>query len=259
MTAAGPDRTRLDDTVAIVTGAAGGLGRAITARLVAGGARVLATDRAGSGVTALPDVHGAVVAAVEVDLTADDAPEKILDAAREAFGAVHVLVNNAGINLLASLRRTDDDHFDTTMAINVRALFRLTRSTVEVMRAQGSDERHAIVNIASVNGMGAYSGAHAYAVSKAGVIGFTRSSARELGRHGIRVNAVAPGLIRTPMTHHPDGTPHDWVGDQVAGIPLQRMGEPSDVADVVAFLASRAAAYVSAQGLTVDGGGLPEM
>lgn len=250
------DATRLGDAVAVVTGAAGGLGRAITAGLVSRGARVLAVDRATSSVA---ELSSEAVTPAQVDLTAADAPDTVVEAAVAAFGGLHVLVNNAGINLLASLRGTTDEHFDTTIDINLRAVFRLTRAAVAQMRAQGRDPRHAIVNIASVNGLGAYSGAHAYAASKAGVVGFTRSTARELGRHGIRVNAVAPGLIRTPMTHHPDGTPHDWVGDQVAGIPLGRIGEPADIAEVVAFLASPAAAYVSAQVLKVDGGGLPEM
>ncbi|MEE8601449.1 SDR family NAD(P)-dependent oxidoreductase [Euzebya tangerina] len=252
----------LEGTTAVVTGAAGGLGAAITGELLAQGARVLMVDRPGSGIdtsTAAEGTH-----ALATDLTDDGAPAAVVTAAQEAFGALHILVNNAGVIRMASLRRTNDDNFDTTLAVNLRAAFRLTRAAVDVMRHQidqapDTRDRHAIVNIASVNGMGAYSGAHAYAASKAGIIGLTRSTARELGPHGIRVNAVAPGLIRTPMTHEPDGSPQPWVGEQVQGIPLRRVGEPADVARVVAFLASQNAAYVSAQVLKVDGGGLPEM
>lgn len=249
----------LTDSVVVVTGAAGGLGRAITTELLGAGAQVVMVDRPDSGVRDHADAYGAPAVAVGVDLTEDDAAAQVVTAATTSFGALHVLVNNAGIIRMAPLLKTDDDNFDATLDVNLRAPFRLTRAAVDVMRAQGHDVRHAIVNMASVNGMGAYSGAHAYSASKAGLIGLTRSTARELGPFGIRVNAVAPGLIRTAMTHEPDGSPQSWVGAQVQGIPLRRIGEPADVAKVVAFLASPAAAYVSAQVLKVDGGGLPEM
>lgn len=251
--------SQFSDTVVVVTGAAGGLGRAISQTFAAGGAQVVMVDHPRSDVMAVAADLGSDVIGVDVDLTTDDAPAEVIVAATKAFGAVHVLVNNAGVNRMASLLKTSDADFDTVLDINLRALFRLTRATVDAMRPQGHDPRHAIVNVASVNGLGAYSGAHAYSASKAGVIGFTRSSARELGRYGIRVNAVAPGLIRTAMTHNPDGSAQDWVGDQVQGIPLRRIGEPDDVARVVAFLASPAAGYISAQVIKIDGGGLPEM
>lgn len=249
----------LADTVAVVTGAAGGMGRAIAAELLDQGARVLLVDHPASAVMDLDLGPADRAVPLAVDLTGADAPTGVIAAARDAFGAVHVLVNNAGINRLSSLLKATDEDFDAVIAVNLRAAFRLMRATVGAMRDQGRDPRHAILNVASVTGMGAYGGAHGYSASKAGLIGLTRSTARELGPFGIRVNAVAPGLIRTPMTHGSDGLPADWVQTQVDGIPLGRVGEPEDVARVIAFLVSPAAAYVSAQVVVVDGGGLPEI
>lgn len=249
----------LPDTVAVVTGAAGGIGRAITAELLDEGAAVVLVDHPASAVLEVAEGLGDRATGLEVDLTTETAPQDIVSAVQGAFGAPHVLINNAGIYKIAALSKTTDADFDAVLDVNLRALFRLTRAAVDVMRRQGRDPRHSIVNIASVNGLGAYSGAHPYSASKAGVIGLTRGMARELGPHGIRVNAVAPGLIRTPMTHGKGGAAFGWVETAVQGIPMRRVGEPEDVARVVAFLASPAAAYVSAQVLKVDGGGLPEV
>lgn len=246
----------LSGHVVVVTGAAGGIGRATVAEVRHHRGRVVAVDHPATDLASVADDDDVV--AVPVDLTTEDAPDRVVAAAADAFRGATALVNNAGINRTASLLKTSDEDFDAVLDVNLRAAFRLTRAVVGDWQRRGRDDRRAIVNIASVNGLRAFGGAHGYAASKAGLVGLTRSTSRELGPHGVRVNAVAPGLVRTPMTHDDDGLPGDWVAERVAGVPLRRIGEPEDIARVIAFLLSPLAGYLTGQVLFVDGGGLPE-
>lgn len=248
----------LNGHVLLVTGADGGIGRAVMTEALDRGARVVMIDHPGSEVMDTAARHGDDVVGVAVDLTCSDAPEVVLEATARSFGPATVLVNNAGIKRSASLVNTSDEDFDAVLDVNLRAAFRLSRAVVDDWRGRDRDERRAIVNVVSVNGLHSFSGAHGYAASKAGLVGLTRSMARELGPHGIRVNAVAPGMIRTPMTHGPDGLPADWMDQALEGVPLRRVGEPHDIARVIAFLASSLAGYVTGQVVVADGGGLPE-
>jgi 3-oxoacyl-[acyl-carrier protein] reductase len=245
--------------VVLVTGAAGGLGRAISLAFASAGARVAITDLDAGG---LSDTATAVAAVNEVwsaaaDISAPTTPDDLVARVVADLGDLHVVVNNAGILRNGALHRMDDATFDAVIDVNLRATFRMMRAAARHLRDRGADGRRAIVNIASVNGLRGFSGSANYAASKAGVVGLTRAAARELGPSGVRVNAVAPGLIRTPMTG-PEGIRPGWTEQVAAGIPLGRIGEPEEVAEAVTFLASGAASYVSGQILVVDGGGLPE-
>jgi 3alpha(or 20beta)-hydroxysteroid dehydrogenase len=237
--------------VAVVTGAAGGIGAAISRRLTAGGARVLAVDL--EGPTELPE--GAVPHAADVSVAAD--VQAFLQRAVDELGGLHVLCNNAGIEgAVTSLADYPDDVFDQVLAVNVRGPFLGMKHAVPHMTAAGGG---AIVNTASVAGLRGAPRIHAYAASKHALVGLTRSAAAELAPLNIRVNAVCPSPVETRMMRSleqgidPDNPAvvHDFLAAQ---IPLGRYGEPDDIADVVAFLASDAARFVTGVALPVDGG-----
>lgn len=206
----------LNGHVLLVTGADGGIGRAVMSEALDHGARVVMIDHPSSEVMDTAARHGDDVVGVAVDLTCSDAPEVVLEATAGSVGPATVLVNNAGIKRSASLVNTSDEDFDAVLDVNLRAAFRLSRAVVDDWRGRDRDERRAIVN------------------------------------------AVAPGMIRTPMTHGPDGLPADWMDQALEGVPLRRVGEPHDIARVIAFLASSLAGYVTGQVVVADGGGLPE-
>jgi len=239
---------RLSGRIAIVTGAGGGIGRAAVARLAADGAAVVASD------LDPPDVEGAAIA-LAADVTEPSAWEEMVTAARD-LGGIDVLVNNAGIEgAVAPLADYPLADFDRVMAVNVRGPFLGTAAVVPAMRERG---RGSIVNLASVAGLRGSSLISAYAISKHAVIGLTRSAARELAADGIRVNAVCPAPIETRMMRSLEQSlaPGAEAGLQESirrSIPLGRYGEPHEVAEVVAFLASDDAAFLSGVALPVDG------
>ena len=236
--------------VALVTGASRGIGRAIALALGAKGFRVVGTATTPVGAAAI----GAALAAfpgsrgIVLDVTDGAAVNAAVDAVVRDFGALHVLVNNAGITRdMLSMRMKDDD-WDAVVATNLTAVFRASRAAIRPMMKQRYGR---IVNITSVVGASGNPGQANYAAAKAGVAGMTRSLARELGSRGITVNCVAPGFIETDMTH---GLADAQKSTLLAQIPLGRLGQAAEVAHAVAFLASGEAGYITGTELHVNGG-----
>ncbi len=236
--------------VALVTGASRGIGRAIALALAGKGLRVVGTattasgaDGIGEALASFPGCRGIVL-----DVTDGEAVIAAVDAVVKEHGALHVLVNNAGITRdMLSMRMKDDD-WHAVLATNLTAVFRACRAAIRPMMKQRYGR---IVSITSVVGASGNPGQANYAAAKAGVAGMTRSLARELGSRGITVNCVAPGFIETDMTR---GLPEAQSAALLAQIPLGRLGQAAEVAHAVAFLASAEAAYITGTELHVNGG-----
>jgi 3-oxoacyl-[acyl-carrier protein] reductase len=241
----------LDGQCAIVTGASRGIGRAIALELARAGARlVLAARNVESLEAVAEEVRGlggqAVVA--PVDLAVAEQAEQLIKQAQQHFQSVDILVNNAGVTRDSLLLRMKDQDWDDVLNLNLRTAFITTRAASKIMLRQ---KRGAIVNITSVIGVMGNAGQSNYAASKAGLIGFTKSIARELATRAIRVNAVAPGYIETDMTRD---LPEQVKAQILNQIPLQRLGQSQDVADMVRFLVGPKAGYITGQVFHVDGG-----
>jgi 3-oxoacyl-[acyl-carrier protein] reductase len=239
----------LEGQVAIVTGGSRGIGRAIAGALAAGGARVAVVardgDRAAEAAASLP---GSGHQGMAGDVAEPAAAVEVVQAVSSALGDVSILVNNAGITRDNILIRLKDEDWDEVMRVNLKGAFNMTRA---VSRGMMKRRDGVILNVTSVVGIMGNAGQANYAASKAGLIGFTKSVARELASRNIRCNAIAPGFIRTDMTAA--------LGEQVVAglaekIPLGRLGEPADVAGVARFLAGPWARYITGQVLAVDGG-----
>jgi 3-oxoacyl-[acyl-carrier protein] reductase len=245
---------RVDGKVAIVTGAgkAGkGIGQACAMALAGAGARVVVASRTEASARSVADeilAAGAEALALGVDVSAADQVDALVAATLERFGCVDILVNNAGITRDGLILRMTEDAWDSVLDTNLKGAWLCTKAVARPMMKQRSG---AIVNMTSIMGIAGNAGQANYAASKAGLIGLTKSAARELAPRGIRVNAVAPGWIETAMTAE---LGDDFKEQMLPRIPLARLGEPEDVANAVLFLCSNAAAYITGQTLTVDGG-----
>jgi NAD(P)-dependent dehydrogenase (short-subunit alcohol dehydrogenase family) len=240
-----------DAKVALVTGAGSGIGRATAQLLATEGVSVLATDRNAEGLAqaAASCVHQDRLRTLVQDVAADDAPKQAVALALQAFGRLDWLVNNAGIGGARAVHETEDADLDRFLAINVRSVFRFAREAVRVMQPGGS-----IVNLASVFGMIGCPGSSAYAAAKAAVIGLTHQMAADYGPRGIRVNAVAPGLIETAMTRERIAGSARYKVLMRDTTPFPRHGQPEDIANAIHFLCSERAGFINGHVLVVDGG-----
>jgi NAD(P)-dependent dehydrogenase (short-subunit alcohol dehydrogenase family) len=228
----------LADRVAIVTGASRGIGRGIAQRLTAAGARVLGVSRTRA--------RDAAWAQCRCDITAPDAPERVLGAALDAYGRADALVNNAGLLLTGACWELEDEAIDAMLALNLTAPFRLAQALGR--HWVGHDQAGTIVNVCSVESLVGWVDPpqSVYAATKGGLLGLTRALALELAPHGIRAVAVGPGIIAAGMT------PEE--SDAARAIPLGRLGTPAEIGDAVAFLISDAARYITGEIVYVDGG-----
>jgi 3-oxoacyl-[acyl-carrier protein] reductase len=239
---------RFEGKVAIVTGAAAGIGKAIAVRLASEGARVVVGDIDADGAAATADEIGAERAvAVGCDVT-DAAQAKALVDAAEALGGVDILVNNAGIARDGLLMRMKEEDWDAVLNVNLKGAYQCTKVAVRGMLKKGWGR---IINMASVIGVMGNAGQANYAASKGGLIAFTKSCAKEFASRGVTVNALAPGYIETRMTA---GLADEVKETYWRASPLGRFGGPEDVANVVAFVASDEAGYVTGQVIHIDGG-----
>ena len=243
---------RFEGQIAIVTGAGRGIGRAIALRFASGGARVACVSRseenAAKTAGEINDIRKNAAKAYAVDVADHSAVQKIGARILEDFGRSDILVNNAGVTRDALAMRMSLEDWDAVINTNLRGAFSFAHALVRAMTKQRNGR---IINISSVIGLMGNAGQANYAASKAGLIGFTKSLARELASRNITVNAVAPGFVITDMT----AGLSDQIKDTIhSKIPLGRTGTPEDIAAAVAFLASPEAAYITGQVLCVDGG-----
>ncbi|WP_294406880.1 3-oxoacyl-[acyl-carrier-protein] reductase [uncultured Clostridium sp.] len=237
---------------ALVTGASRGIGKAIALKLASLGANLVLNYRSSEAEAlevekAVKDM-GVDAISVKGDISKLADVENLVAAAKEKFGAVDIMVNNAGITKDTLILRMKEEDFDKVIDINLKGVFNCLKTITPIMVRQKHGK---IINLSSVVGISGNAGQVNYAASKAGVIGMTKSLAKEVGSRGINVNAVAPGFIETDMT--------DVLGDKYKeeikkNIPLKKLGKPEDVADVVAFLASESSDYITGQVIHVDGG-----
>lgn len=237
---------------AIVTGAAKGIGRAVALKLASLGANIVLNYRSSEDKAIELELElkelGVEVLRVKGDISKLADVENLVSQAKEKFGHIDIMVNNAGITKDTLLLRMKEEDFDSVIDVNLKGVFNCLKAITPIMVKQRSGK---IVNLSSVVGITGNAGQVNYAASKAGVIGMTKSLAKEIGARGITVNAVAPGFIETDMT---DGLGDKLKEEAKKGIPLRRLGTAADVAEVVAFLSSESSNYITGQVINVDGG-----
>ncbi len=242
------DATALDGEVALVTGASRGIGAAIAAALAEAGATVIGTATSESGAGAISETLGDRGRGIVLDIADGDSVDAALKDIQANEGTPTVLVNNAGITRDNLLMRMKPEEWNEVIATNLSGVYRLCKGC---LRGMMKAKKGRIINIASVIGVTGNAGQSNYAAAKAGVIGFSKSLAREIGSRNITVNVVAPGFIDTDMTRV---LPEDQRAAMLSQVPLGRLGEGEDIANAVLFLASKAAAYVTGETLHVNGG-----
>ena len=238
----------LEGKIALVTGASRGIGRAIAEILVERGATVIGTATSEGGADAISEYLGDHGKGFALNVTSPESIETALKQIKEQYGDIDILVNNAGITRDNLLMRMKDDEWQEIMDTNLTSVFRLSKA---VLRAMMKKRHGRIISIGSVVGTMGNAGQTNYAAAKAGLLGFTKSMAREVASRGITVNAVAPGFIETDMTKALNA---DQRAATLANVPAGRLGDPREIAAAVAFLASDEAAYITGETLHVNGG-----
>ncbi|RMF01711.1 MAG: 3-oxoacyl-[acyl-carrier-protein] reductase [Bacteroidetes bacterium] len=243
----------LQDKIALVTGGSRGIGAAIVRRFAELGAQVAFTyhsskEKAEAVAKEVSEEFGTTVRAYQSDAASYAAAEELSKAVLEAFGQIDVLVNNAGITRDNLLLRMDEEQWDVVINNNLKSVFNLTKHVIRPMMRKRAGS---IINVSSIVGITGNAGQANYAASKAGIIGFSKSIAKEMGSRNVRCNVVAPGFIATDMTDELDEKTREAY---LANIPLKRFGQGQEIADVCAFLASDMSSYVSGQVLSVCGG-----
>ncbi|TLU68086.1 3-oxoacyl-ACP reductase FabG [Thalassotalea litorea] len=238
----------LDGKVALVTGASRGIGKAIAQQLTDAGATVIGTATSQNGADAISEYLGEQGKGFALNVTSQESVDALFVAIKEEFGAVDILVNNAGITRDNLMMRMKNEEWDDIIATNLSSLYKLSKA---VMRPMMKNRAGRIISIGSVVGSMGNAGQVNYATAKAGLLGFTKSLAKEVASRGITVNAVAPGFIDTDMTQTLSDEQKQAIFSQV---PANRLGKPEEIASTVVFLASDAAAYINGETIHVNGG-----
>jgi 3-oxoacyl-[acyl-carrier protein] reductase len=241
----------LEGRIAVVTGGAQGLGYAIAEAFVKEGAKVVLGDLNAEGVVAA--AHQLAVAdrvvGMVCDVTVAKDVEALVTEAKDRFGSLDIMVNNAGVTADATMRKMTEEQFDQVIAVHLKGCWLGTRAASAIMREQ--DTGGSIINVSSLSGKVGMPGQTNYSAAKAGIVGLTKAAAKEVGFANVRVNAIQPGIVRTRMT---DALRPDLMAAKIAEVPLGRIGEPSEVASVVLFLASDMSSYMSGTVLEITGG-----
>jgi len=243
---------KLEGKVAVVTGASRGIGRAIALKLADEGAKVVVnysgSQAKAEEVVARIQENGGEAIAVQASVSQSEEVIALIDTAVKTFGSLDILVNNAGITRDNLLMRMKEDEWDDVLNTNLKGVFLCTKAVTRQMMKQRAGR---IINISSIVGVAGNAGQANYVAAKAGVIGLTKTTAKELASRNILVNAIAPGFIETEMT---DQLPEELKQGMLTQIPLAKLGQPEDIAKAVAFLASDDANYMTGQTLNIDGG-----
>lgn len=242
----------LKDKVAVITGGTRGIGRAIALKLAKEGANIAinyrSSDKEAEELKKILEEEGVKVLTIKGDVSNFEEAKNLMEKCKEFFGKIDILVNNAGITKDTLIMRMKEEDFDKVIEVNLKGTFNCAKHASAIMLKQRFGK---IINMTSVVGIAGNAGQVNYSASKAGVIGLTKSLAKELGSRGITVNAVAPGFINTDMT----SSLSEKVKEEASkNIPLKRLGNPEDVANLVKFLASDEANYITGQVINVDGG-----